>query len=162
MASRIIHFTVCSLFVRVLLAETNSLVAVRTTDRSALLMIGFALFDETNLRLPTSNENTSVIHLIVHIRDTLDCVTEYHLPSVTVALDTAGINDLINALQVSANAANSNPIVQTLASGNQNAIGQVMTSLSQVFNRMNVKNLDEAISSKWLLVHEFYKPLTSL
>lgn len=162
MASRIIHFTVCSLLVRVLLVKADSFVAVRTTDRSSLLMIGFALFDETNLRLPTSNDNTSLIHLIVHIRDTLDCVTEYNLPSVTVTLDTDGINALISTLQVSTNAANSNPIVQTLASGNQNAIGQVITSLSQVFNRMNVQNLDEAISSKSLLMHDFYKLLTSL
>lgn len=116
-------------------------------------MIGFALFPETNLRLPTSDENTSFIHLIVHIRDTLDCITEYHLPSVTVELDTEGINDLIISLQVSTNAANSNPIVQTLASGNQNIIGQVITTLSQVFNRKNVENLDEAISSNSLLLH---------
>ncbi|CAF4401936.1 unnamed protein product, partial [Adineta steineri] len=38
-------------------------------------------------------------------------------------------------------------IVRLLSSGNQNVVGQIMTSLSQEFNQMNNDNLDKAISS---------------
>ena len=70
------------------------------------------------------------------------------MSSVTVLPDSAGINDLISNLQSSSNQITNNPIVQLLASGNQNTVGQVLTSLSQQFNKMNNENLDKAVSSR--------------
>jgi hypothetical protein len=113
------------------------------------MMIGFTPTLNFEVRLPAGNDNTSLVNLIAYIRDTLDCVTEYNISSPSVVPDTTEINNLIDNIQVSTNAANNNPIVQLLASGNQNVVGQVITSLSQVFNTMNAKSLDNAVSSKY-------------
>ncbi len=75
-----------------------------------------------------------MVNLIDYIRDTFECVTEYSMSSVRVIPDTAGINNL----QVSISAANNNPIVQLLAGGNQNTVGQMITSPFQVFNKINI------------------------
>jgi hypothetical protein len=97
-----------------------------------------------DIQLPAGD----VMNLIVHIRDTFECITEYNMSSVSVIPDTTVINNLINNLQVSTNAANNNPIVQLLAGGNQNTVGQVITSLSQIFNKMNTQSIQNAVSSK--------------
>ena len=72
------------------------------------------------------------------------------MTSVNVIPDSAGINDLINNIQSSSNATITNPIIQLLASGNQNIVGQVISSVSQQFNKMNSDNIDNAVSSKSL------------
>lgn len=120
-------------------------------------MIAFSSLSNTDLRLPVGTGNKSLIHLIVQIRDRLDCITEYNLTSVIVVPDTEGVNDLINTFQVSSTSAvNNNPIVQMLSSGNQNAVTQTIASLSQVFNQMNTENLDQAVSSKrHHIIHDF-------
>jgi hypothetical protein len=43
---------------------------------------------------------------------------------------------------------NNNPLVQLLSSGSQNTVGQVISSISQEFNKMNNENVDKAVSSK--------------
>jgi hypothetical protein len=86
--------------------------------------------------------------LIVQIRDTLDCAIECNITAISVVPDTATINDLINDLQISTSAANNNPIIRLLAGGNQQTTAQVITSLSQVFNKMNNENLKNAVASK--------------
>jgi len=57
----------------------------------------------------------------------------------------------MNSIQSSSNAINNNPIVRLLASGNQNTVGQILTSLSQQFNQMNNQSLDKAVSGKPLI-----------
>src|SRR5215813_13256840 len=104
-------------------------------------MIAFSSTSNFQIRLPAGNDNTSLVNLVIHIRDIYDCVAEYNLSSPIVVPDTAGINNLIENLQISTSATNNNPIVQLLAGGNQNDVGQVITSLSQVFNQMNTENL---------------------
>jgi len=136
-----------NLFRKLILEKIYLIILVWTTDRSNLLMIGFSSMSNFDVQLPAGDDNTSMVNLIVHIRDTLECVAEYNMSSVSVIPDTAGINNLINNLQVSTNAANNNPIVQLLAGGNQNTVGQIITSLSQVFNKMNTQNLENAVSS---------------
>ena len=116
-----------------------------TTDRSKLSMIAFASMSSFQIRLPVGNP----VNLIVHIQDTYDSVTEYNLTSPIVVPDTVGINNLIQNIQVQTNAINNDPIVQLLSTGNQNIVGQVLTSLSQVFNQMNTENFDNAVSSKY-------------
>ena len=100
------------------------------------------------VRLPAGNKPTFVLQSIVQIRDTLDCTTEWILPSVTVTPDTAEMARLIADLQHSASAINANPLDQLLASGNQNTIGQVITSLSQTLNQMNVQSLENAVAGE--------------
>jgi hypothetical protein len=136
-----------NLFRKLILENIYLIILVWTTDRSNLLMIGFSSMSNFDVQLPAGDDNTSTVNLIVHIRDTLECVAEYNMSSVSVIPDTAGINNLINNLQVSTSAVNNNPIVQLLAGGNQNTVGQIITSLSQVFNKMNTQNLENAVSS---------------
>ena len=70
------------------------------------------------------------------------------MSSVNVVPDTATINNLIDTLQVSISAATNNPIVQLLAGGDSNTVGQVISSISQVINQVNSQNLDKAVSSE--------------
>ena len=115
------------------------------------MMIAFSSLLTFQVRLPVGNDQTSVLHLIIRIRDTLECVSELNITSVYVLPDSAGIKDLINDLQSTSSNANAatatNPIAQLLASGNQNTIGQVMSSISQQFNTKNNESMNNAISS---------------
>jgi hypothetical protein len=143
MESKIIHFIVLIYCKKLILEKIYLIVLVWTTDRSNLLTIGFSSMSTFDIQLPAGD----VMNLIVHIRDTFECVTEYNMSSVSVIPDTTVINNLINNLQVSTSAANNNPIVQLLTGGNQNTVGQVITSLSQVFNNMNTQSIQNAVSS---------------
>ena len=78
----------------------------------------------------------------------MDCVVEVNLPSVVVRKDAVEIDQLIQSLQSSTYAPNSSPLVQILSSGNQNAVGQVLISLSQHFNDINTQVLQTAADSK--------------
>ena len=110
------------------------------------MMISFSFLSTFQARLPVGNDQTSLLHLIIRIRDRLECITEFDLTSVYVRPDSAGMNDLMKDLQSSSTT--TNPIVRLLASGNQNTVGQLISSISQQFNQKNNENLYNAISSK--------------
>ena len=112
------------------------------------MIVAFSSVSTFQVRLPAGDKQTSLLHLIIYIRDQLDCITELNLTSVTVVPDSEGINNLINIIQTSSSNIETNPIVQLLLSGNQNTIGQILTSFSQQINKMNTESLDKAISSK--------------
>ncbi len=121
---------------------------VWTNDPSQTMIIAFSPVPTFQVRLPAGDNQTSLLNLMINIQDTLACVTEYNISSVSVTPDTVGIANLINDIQGSSVGATTNPIVQLLASGNQNTVGQVIASLSQQFNQMNSENLNTAVSSK--------------
>jgi hypothetical protein len=111
-------------------------------------MIAFSTLSMFQVQLPAGDDQTSSINLTVHIRDTFECITEFNTSSITVLPDSAAINNLVNILQnPSSNTVINNPIVQLLATGNQNTVGQVISSLSQQFNKMNNENWTNAVSS---------------
>ena len=112
------------------------------------MMISFSPLSTFQARLTVGNDQTSLLHLIIRIRDTLECVTELDITSVFVRPDSAAMNDLINSLQSSSSSSTNNPIVQLLASGNQNTVGQVISSISQQFNKKNSESMNSAVSSK--------------
>jgi hypothetical protein len=58
----------------------------------------------------------------------------------------------MNTFENSPNSLTTNPIVQLLSSGNQNTVGQILTSISQQFNKINVESLETAVSSKYQLI----------
>ncbi|CAF1181508.1 unnamed protein product [Adineta steineri] len=118
-----------------------------TTDVSQRLMIAYSSVSYFQVRLPSGDNQTSLLNIIISIRDLLDCVVEVNMSSVYVIVDSVGINDLITSLQSSSNALISNQIVQLLSSGNQNIVGQIITAIAQQFNQMNTENIDQAISS---------------
>jgi len=110
------------------------------------MIIAFSPVSTFQIRLPSGDDQT-LLHLIVDIRDQLNSITEFNMTSVNVIPDSAGIADLINNIQSSSSGITANPIVQLLASENQNIVGQIITSLSQQFNQMNSENVDNAVSS---------------
>jgi len=119
-----------------------------TTDYSTRMMLGFTTQSSFQIRLPVGDDHTSLLNMSVLIRDMLNCVAQYNMQTVMVIPDSAGITTLIDAVQQPTNEANSNPLVQLLASGNQNTVGQVITSLSQVFNKMNSESVESAVASE--------------
>jgi hypothetical protein len=120
-----------------------------TTDSSKLVMLASTTVSSAQLQLPAGSDNTSSVNVVVHIRDMFDCVTEFDMQSVVVVADLASIGTLVNVMQQSSiGAINTNPIIQVLAGGNPNTVGQVLTSLSQVFNAMNSQSVGTAVASK--------------
>ena len=117
-----------------LLTHLNHRLLGWTTARDDRTMIAFSYLPTMSLRLPAGPTNSSSLQLIVIIRDQLDCVMEVDLPSVIVRTDSVEIDQFLQSLQTSNFALNSIPLVQILSSGNQNAVGQVLSSLSQQFN----------------------------
>ncbi|CAF4343724.1 unnamed protein product, partial [Adineta steineri] len=89
---------------------------------------------------------TSLVNIIIVIRDLLDCTTQFNISSIRVIVNLADITDFITVLQAPSTQTNNNQFVQLLSSKNQNAIGQVVTSLSQQFNQMNTGSVNNAVS----------------
>jgi hypothetical protein len=91
-------------------------------------MIAFSTVSTFQIRLPLGE-----LKLIIHIRDTLDCIQECTMPSIYIQLD------LINNLD--------NPLVQLLSSENQNTVGQIIISLAQQFNHISNQSFDNVVSN---------------
>lgn len=113
------------------------------------MMLAYSSRPQITLRLPIGNTNTSLVHIIIHIRDVLNAVTEYPLHSVLVQADTAEVTALTDVLQqTDVRSINQNPTIQVLSSGNPNVVSQVLTAVSQVFNQINHATIENAVSSK--------------
>ena len=115
-----------------------------TTDRAKQVIIAFSSVANFDVRLPCGDDNTSVLHLFIVIRDTLDCITEFNITSVTVLPDTISIANLMSTFQ---NSSTTNPIIRLLFGANQNTAAQILTSLSQQLNKINNDSLNTAIYS---------------
>jgi hypothetical protein len=123
------------------------------TDSSERLMLAFTPNSTFQLRLPPGNGNASSLNIVASIRDTLNSVTEFQMQSITVMLDSTAINALINVLQQPSNGATANPIIQLLAGGNQNTVGQLITSVSLVLNEMNSQIVQTAVAGKFCSIY---------
>lgn len=117
-----------------------------TTDRTEQIMIAYSSVSDFTVYLPAGAENTSILHTIVYIRDTLDCFTEYNSTSISVRLDTTEMKDLINTLQANTNSAMNNSLALLLLTGNPYTTSQVINAFSQSFNQMNTESIQNAIS----------------
>ncbi|CAF1035223.1 unnamed protein product [Adineta ricciae] len=121
-----------------------------TTNSNERTILGYTSLSSIQLRLPAVNNNiSSSLRISVQIRDRLSCVTDYNMSTVTVHSDTTQIADFINSAQQQSNirGLTNNPIVQILASGNPNTVGQVISSLSQEFNRINGETVENAAAN---------------
>lgn len=112
-------------------------------DPSARMMLGHTIEPTIELRLPASVEKLSKFHLIVHIRDTLDCTYEYSLPSVYILHDEKILVNFIDTLTKATNDSNNNTIFELLHSTDRNTIGQVITSISHLFNEIYHQTIGE-------------------
>ena len=147
MKSKIIHYIVW--VVHICLKINFDVWLGLNTDLSTGTMIAFSSVPTFEVRLPTGEEQTSLLTLFVRIRDTRDCVTEFNINSVIVTEDTSSVFELIDAFQNSTDLSTNNPLIQLLESGNQNTMGQILTSISQQLNRMNSDSLSNTVSSKY-------------
>ncbi len=119
-----------------------------TARYSKRMIVGFAAQSTFQVRLAAGDDQTSSVHLVVRIRDTHECITEFNLSTVRVVADSAAIDDLVSALEsLSTSALANNPLVRLLASGNQNTVGQVISALAQESNRKSGESLKSAASS---------------
>ncbi|CAF1525116.1 unnamed protein product, partial [Adineta ricciae] len=117
------------------------------SDSLTRMSIAYSSISTFNVLLPAGDNQTSTLVVIIHVRDQLNCIAEFNISSVTVAPDLVAINNLIVDIQNSSEAILANPIIQLLASENQNFVGQLLTSVSKQFNQFNSENLDQAISN---------------
>lgn len=144
MESKIIHSTVICLCISLFHYELYFI--AWTNDPSKAVIVAFSPVATFQTRLPAGNDQTSALHLLVRIRDTRECITEWNMTSIYVAFDSAELNDLINDLDSSSTSRiNENPTIRLLSSGNQNTVSQVINSLSQSFNKKTSENIDAAI-----------------
>jgi hypothetical protein len=97
-----------------------------------------------SLRLPGNIDPTTLFYTIVHIRDKFDCIREVHLSPVTVLADISAIEHFVDILQYS----NDDPIWKVLISNDQNIVGQMITSISQIFTEMNYQMIENVAQSK--------------
>ncbi|CAF5195666.1 unnamed protein product, partial [Rotaria magnacalcarata] len=118
-----------------------------TVDYTQQMILAYSPVSTVQLRLPTGADNTSLLHIVVRIRDTLHCITEYNLSSVIVVADSELIDSLVDNLQTSTTGLTNHPLVQVLNSGNQNAISQVINSLSQEFNKINLESIQTIVAN---------------
>ena len=98
-------------------------------------MIAFSSLPSIEVRLPFGDNQV----LLVEIRDELNCVTQYNLSSISVQTDSQTMSNLLTSPN--------NSIVNLLSTGHQNTIGQLLTSVSQEFNRMSTENINRATSN---------------
>jgi hypothetical protein len=107
-------------------------------------MIGFSLISTFKVRLPES----SLININIHIRDKYDSITEYNIYSINVS---DHLKQFENLKESKMNLTN-NSFINGLLIGNQNDIGQIIISITQKLNKMNIDCLNNVISSKYKFI----------
>ena len=107
-------------------------------------MFAYSFLSQVQLLLSATNENASLLNIIVSIRDTYDCVTEFNIPPVHIAPDRTQVDILMTNSQNVTN----NFLAQMLEIGNQNMVGQVVTLLSEQLNQMNDQAVKDALARK--------------
>lgn len=108
-----------------------------------LQLVAFSSLSTFQVYLPAGE-----FRLVVHIRDTADCITVYNLSSMIVQSDLTEMLNLMNNIADSS----TNPLALLLSSGNQNIVGQAISSVSQQLNTMNDETIDEVTSSKCCMI----------
>ena len=119
-----------------------------TLENPKHTIIAFSAVSDFQVYLPSGDSKTSLLHLEVYIRDSLDAVVEFNLTTVIVTVDSTVVTDFVHNLQNASNSLTTNPVIQLLVSENQNTIAQIITSLAKEFNRINAQNAHYAFSSK--------------
>ncbi|UJR16871.1 hypothetical protein I4U23_003769 [Adineta vaga] len=119
----------------------------RIDDSKKKTIVAYSAISNFQVRLPAGDNQTSLLHLTIHIRDTLDCIIVLNISTVHVQADLVEITNLIDNINSQSNTRMTNPIVQSLASENQNIVSQLINSLSQEFNKMNNEIVNQATSN---------------
>lgn len=114
----------------------------RWIDTSTTMLIAFSSVPIFSVYLPPGVDPSFILHLVMSIRDTMNCIAQVNLSSVTVRSDIDALDQLMNDFQTSTN----NPLLSLLSTGNQNSVAQVLGSLSQQVNQINTRLINQTIS----------------
>ncbi len=128
-----------------------------TKNPSNGMILAYTTESIISLRLPASIDPTTKFHIVVSIRDKFDCVREFQLQLVTVFSDESAIKHFLDILQKPYNYSNDDPIWQLIVSKDQNIVGQMITSISQIFTEMNYQMIQNAAQSKQIFFENEYK-----
>jgi hypothetical protein len=115
------------------------------------MMIGHTSASVIRIRLPASIDERSTLNILVHIRDRFDSISEFHLPPITIRSDYLAIKNFLDNLQKT-NSKN-DTISQLLNNGDPNTLGQLTTSISQLFNEINHQAIQLAAMSIYSFEH---------
>ncbi|UJR16672.1 hypothetical protein I4U23_003572 [Adineta vaga] len=116
-----------------------------TTDRAKQTITGYPSMSTFDMQFPSGDDPTFEIHLIIYIRDQLNSISEYNFSLlIHVRPNIEEINDFITSI---GNSSTNNTIVHLLTSANQNVVGQVISSISKEFNKINEENVDKAVAN---------------
>jgi hypothetical protein len=159
MASKIIRSTVCGyLFLKGF--STVNFVLAWTTDQSNLIILGSTTYNTLQVRMPMGDSNSTLLHLIVRVRDIFDSVIEMNMSPISVLPDTVDLTEFMTTVQSTFNNTindsriTSNPFIQILyGNGYQNDICQWLISISRVMNQEAKENLLQAIESMSSYIH---------
>ena len=147
MASKIGHSMVCT-FALILIKTKRFFFSKGSTMNSSIrMMLGQTIEPTIQIRLPSNINLISTFHLTVSIRDTFNSIIEFSLPPVTILPDYLAIANFIDTLQKSNTDVSNDTIVRLLNSGDQNTVGQLLTSLCECFNQINDQNIESAAKS---------------
>lgn len=113
-------------------------------NKSDRMILGQSYESRTQLRLPSSIDPSTTFHLIVVIRDTFDLSTEFSLPSVNIHPDYVTISNFIDHFQTMDE---NDTIRRLLNNSDKNIVGQLITSISELFNEINEEIITVAIQS---------------
>ena len=120
-------------------------------------MLAYTSAALTHVRLPPGDPSTTLVYIMVQIRDTLNSGTNYPLTPVSVVPDTHELKTLIDVLhQKDHFVTNRNLNIRKLAGKNLNTVGQILTSISEVFSRINSKSIDNAAARKFTYIINRY------
>ena len=132
-----------------------SAVLVWSTVPSERTMIAFSSVSTFQVQLPSGNDPSFSLALIIYIRDTRDCITEWNLTSIVVRPDSAALDGFLTQLaDPSSGSTTNNALTELLVKGNANTVGQVISSVSQQVNQKNTRNLQDAVSSNLSFITE--------
>ena len=121
-----------------------------TNDAEKQTPVAFSTLSSFDARLPCGDDaNASILHLLIVVRDTSDCVSERNMTTVIVSLDPSTVTELIDILDDPNASLTTNPVIQLLSSGNQNTVSQLLTSLSQQFNTINNDAINNATAGNY-------------
>ncbi len=107
---------------------------IRSSDK---FMLGFTNQSIYHLRLPSSIHEKTSLQILVQIQDTLGSVTEFNLSSIIVFTNLSTFLEVQHLMNKS--------ILQLFESDDQNTIGQIVISISNILNELHDQNIETII-----------------
>lgn len=122
------------------------------SNSSQQLLIDFSIVSNFPIRLPSGNNR-----IYIQIRDNLDGITLFNLPTIFVLDSSNEIDQLLNDINsFSHDQINENPFIKILSSGNQNVISQIINSISKQLESTSISLNSQHISQNLSSFNETY------